>query len=151
MFSHLISHGKPIRQWGRAPATAAHPLPAGSPAHKRTLFPLNDKQFCDAEAVKCIRQVQGSLPNWCVHVSVIWGQVNSQEEYTWNADYCLRGSKWAGGGRGCSMLGPLHPQLLFPGPPTTHAWAPSPSGQIASTNKDGFPELQHYHGLSEEQ
>lgn len=72
--SRLISHGKPI-----LPGPSS-----GSPAHKGTLSPLNDKQFCDAGAGKRIRQVQGSLENRCVRGAAIWGRVNSWGEQTRN-------------------------------------------------------------------
>lgn len=63
LFSHPVSHGKPPGERGRAPRHPPRPLPAGSPTHKGTLSRLNDERRCDAEAAKCSRQVQGSLPN----------------------------------------------------------------------------------------
>lgn len=97
--SRLISHGKPI-----LPGPSS-----GSPAHKGTLSPLNDKQFCDAGAGKRIRQVQGSLENRCVRGAAIWGQVNSWGEQTRNANNRLGGS-WGRWG-GCSTLCPSFPVL----------------------------------------
>lgn len=85
--------------------------PSGSPAHKGTLSPLNDKQFCDAEAGKRIRQVQGSLENRCVRSAAIWGQVNSWGEYTRNANNRLGRKQVGWGPWGCSMPCPSFPVL----------------------------------------
>lgn len=106
--------------WEGHPAAGpcpSRPLPAGSPAHNRTLSPLNDKQLRDAEAVKCIRQVQGSLPNRCGHGSVLRGHAHSWGEYTQNTDNGLGGSRRAGGGGGCSALSPLARGSSFPALP----------------------------------
>lgn len=92
---------------GSPSARRAVSPPAGSPADKRTLSRLNDKQFCDAEAVKCIRQVQGSLPNWCVRVSAIRGQVNSLGDCRGKADNGPGGSGRAGGPGGARRSAPL--------------------------------------------
>lgn len=95
---------------GSPSATGAVPPPgppSRSPAHKGTLSPLNDKQFCDAEAGKRIRQVQGSLENRCVRGAAIWGQVNSWGEHTRNANNGLGGSERAGGRGGAPGSAPL--------------------------------------------
>lgn len=55
--------GSPRASGAEPQGIPPRPLPAGSPAHKGTLSRLNDERRCDAEAAKCSRQVQGSLPN----------------------------------------------------------------------------------------
>lgn len=125
LFSHLISHGKPIRPPSCVP-------PAGSPADKRTLSRLNDKQFCDAEAVKCIRQVQGSLPNWCVRVSAIRGQVNSLGDCRGKADNGLGGRGQAGGPGGAPCSAPLArlSQCTWALAPSSHQTLAAPLPQL---------------------
>lgn len=119
--------------WEAHPPAGPCPLPAGSPAHKGALSPLNDKQFSEAEAVKCIRQVQGSLPNQCLHGAAARGRVNAHGEYTRRACHSQRGSEQGWERRGCTVLGPFSHSSSFPGFPLhTHTGAPSLSGHIAS-------------------
>lgn len=108
--------------WEAHPPAGPCPRPAppsGSPAHKGTLSPLNDKQFCDAQAGKRIRQVQGSLENRCVRGATIWGRVNSWGEYTRNANNRLGGRERAGGVGGAPCSAPRsqfshHDRSLLP-------------------------------------
>lgn len=63
VFPSRFTREVPGRAGPSPKASTPCPLPAGSPAHKGTLSRLNDERRCDAEAAKCSRQVQGSLPN----------------------------------------------------------------------------------------
>lgn len=139
--------------WEAHPAAGScpsRPLPAGSPAHKRTLSPLNDKQLRDAEAVKCIRQVQGSLPNRCGHGSALRGHAHSWGEYTQNVDNGLGGSGRAGGGGGAPHSAPSPAAPLSQ--PSHHTGTGSSSTKTdGSASKPGLPKLTHYSELLEEQ
>lgn len=63
VFPSRFTREVPGRAGPSPKASTPCPLPAGSPAHKGTLSRLNEERRCDAEAAKCSRQVQGSLPN----------------------------------------------------------------------------------------